>query len=65
MHTLRYKTTVIALEILKDILERYKNGTIKYKKQEPEKLWTSRDLTITKKIIARRNLKKYMSINYT
>lgn len=64
MHTLRTKTTIIALNILKDILERYKNGTIEYKKQEPAKLWTSRDLTITKKIIARRNLKKYIHANY-
>jgi len=58
IYTLRYKTTIIALEILKKVLDQYNDGTVEYQKQGPIQMWTSKDLTITKKIIARKNFKK-------
>jgi len=60
MHTLRYRTTVIALTVLKKVLDQYLNNSVEYQKQMPTKIWTSRELTIGKKIIARQNLKKYV-----
>ncbi|KPJ66671.1 MAG: hypothetical protein AMJ43_07250 [Coxiella sp. DG_40] len=60
IYTLRYKTTLIALEILKETIEKYKDGSIEYNKQEPSKLWTSKNMTIFKEIIARRNFNNYI-----
>jgi len=61
LYTLDYKTTVLAAQILVDVIQRFKDGTIEYRKQEgPGKLWLVRDLTIVRQLIARRNFKRYM-----
>jgi methionyl-tRNA formyltransferase len=60
IYTLRYKTTILAVDILKEVIDKYKNGTVEYKKQEKTKLWTSKNMTIIKEIIARRNFNKYI-----
>lgn len=61
MFTLRYKSTVLSLEVLKEIISQYNKGTVKYTKQKKSKLWTSKDMTIIKEIIARRNLRNYIN----
>lgn len=60
IYTLRYKTTILAVDILKEVIKRYENKTIEYKKQKKTKIWLSKDMTIFKQIIARRNLNKYL-----
>ena len=60
IHTLRYKTTLVAEELLLDVLAAYENNTVDYQKQKPAKLWTSKDLTIVKEYRARKNLRKYI-----
>jgi len=60
IYTLRYKTTIVALEILKKVIDRYVKGAVEYRSQGPTTVWASRDMTITKKIIARNNLRKYI-----
>lgn len=60
MATLRYKLTVLSLEVLKEVISQYQKGKVKYKKQEKSKLWTSKDMTVFKEIIARSNLSRYV-----
>ena len=64
IYMLRYKTTVIAIEILKEILSRYHKHTVEYHKQSPTKIWTSKRMSITRKVIARNNLKKYIKKSF-
>ena len=60
IYTLRGKTTMLAVEILKDVINKIKNGTLTYQKQEYAKAWSSKDLTIMKELAARRNLNRYI-----
>lgn len=59
--TLRYKTTKLAVDILKEVIEKYKNNSVDYVKQEKSKLFTWKKLTIGKEIKARHNLNKYIN----
>jgi len=58
--TLRCKTTILASDILKEVISDYIQGKIKYIKQAPGKTWTRKDLTIMKEVTARRNFKEYI-----
>lgn len=60
IYKLRYKTTKLAVEALKEAIDKYKKGKIRYKKQKKTKLWTFKGLTIIKQIIARRNFSRYI-----
>ena len=61
IYKLRHKTTLLAVEILKEVIDKYKNGTVEFREQEKTKLWTSRDMTIVKELIARRNFRRYIN----
>jgi len=58
--TLRHKTTDLAVDILKDVIEKYKTDTVEFTKQKKTKLWTQKRLTIGKEIKARKNFRKYI-----
>lgn len=60
IYTVRYKTTRLAVDILKELIEKYKNNTVFYREFEKTKLLTSKDLTLFKELRARKNLKKYI-----
>jgi len=60
IYTLRYKTTVLAIDILKEVIDKYENKIVEYKKQEKIKLYQSKNMTILKQMIARRNFNKYV-----
>jgi len=54
IYTLRYHTTLIALDILKKVIPRLVDRSIEYFKQPSEgKTWRAKDLTIWKQIVAR------------
>jgi hypothetical protein len=57
---LRYKTTVLTIDILKEVIDKYENNIVEYKKQEKTKLCLSKNMTILKQMIARRNFNKYI-----
>lgn len=60
IYTLEHKATMVAVELVKEILNKYKKQAVIYKKQTPSKLWREKDLTIVKMIAIRRNLRKYL-----
>jgi len=60
IYKLRARTTVLAAGILKVVIERYEAGTPEPRKQEKSKLWTAKELTILKELIARRNFRRYV-----
>lgn len=60
IYKLRYKTTMLAVDLLRDVLSKYSNGNVSYVTQERTKLWTSEKMTIVKQIKARYNFKKYI-----
>ena len=60
IYTLRYKTTLVALEVLKKTLDRFSKGEVTYKQQGPGNMWRSRDMTVIKKIVSRKNLNKFL-----
>ena len=60
IHTLRYKTTLLAVKLFKEVIDRYENGTVEYQQQQPSRLWTSRDLSAWKEYVARRNLSRHI-----
>jgi len=56
-HTLRYQTTRVAIDLLREVIDRYVAGTVTYRPQvSPTRLYTARELTIFKQLAARRNL---------
>lgn len=61
MHTLRYKTTHLAAELLIDVITQYKEGTVQREEQTiTTRPFTSRELTLAKQLAARRNLRRYV-----
>jgi hypothetical protein len=60
IHTLRYKTTLLAIEMLKGVIDQYRDGTVVYRPQQPSRLWTSRGLSAWKEYVARRNLGEHI-----
>lgn len=62
LYTLRYKTTLLAVKLLKEIIQQYLDSTVQYRKQEPSKLWTSKELTIFKEIVARYRFNHYLQL---
>ncbi len=60
IYKLRYKTTVLAAEVLRVALDNYEQGNVQYTRQEKSKLWTSRNLTLFKEIVARMNFRRYI-----
>ncbi len=61
IYKLRARTTVLAVEILKDIIEKAKNGTLYFEKQKSNsKTWSVKDITFTTELIARRNFSRYI-----
>jgi len=60
IHTLRAKTTMLAAQLLKEVIRGYAQAKVTYAKQGPGKTWRSKDLNLNKEIIARRNLKKHL-----
>lgn len=61
VYMLRYKTTLLSVDILKEVIARYIDGTVRYTPQPKTRLWTSGKLTIVKELIARRNFNRYVS----
>ncbi len=57
---LRYKTTRLAVDLLKEVIEKYKSDSVEYTKQPKTKLWTAKRLTIGKEIRARKNFDRYI-----
>ena len=60
IYKLRSKTTLLAVEILKEAIDKIKSGTLEYRRQEYSKPWSSKELTIRKELIARRNFDRYI-----
>lgn len=60
IYMLTYKTTMLAIDILREVIPKYITQTVEYRKQEKSKLWSSKDLSILKHIIARRNFNNYI-----
>ena len=60
IYMIRYKTTLLAVELLIEILKKFIQGNIHYQKQGIGKTWSGRQLTILKEIIARRNFNRYI-----
>jgi folate-dependent phosphoribosylglycinamide formyltransferase PurN len=61
LYMLRSKTTVLAAEILKDVINKVKSGTLEYQKQTlSAKAWSAKGLTPVKQLIVRRNFNKYI-----
>ena len=60
IYTLRYRTTILAIDILKEVIDQFQNGTVKYIKQETTKVWAGKKLTIFKEMKARNNFHKYI-----
>ncbi len=61
IYMLRYQTTVLTAELLKEVIADYKSGTIQYQKQEKTKLWTEKNMTLFKQIRARWNFWRHVS----
>ena len=60
IYSLESRTAMLAVDLLDEVLNKYKSGTISYRKQEQSTLWTDRELSITKRIAARSNFAKYV-----
>ena len=59
-HMLRGKTTVLAAEILNEVIDKIKKGALEYQKQELLTPWSVKDLTLGKRLAARRNFNRYI-----
>jgi len=62
IYKLQYKTTILALNLLREVINKYKNKTTIYKKQKKTKLWTFRSLTIIKLLQAKKNFNEYIKV---
>ncbi len=61
IYMLRAKTTVLAVEILKEVIEKAGKGTLRLEKQSGSaKTWSAKELTTRKELIARRNFNRYI-----
>ncbi len=60
IYTLRHKTTLLAIELLKEVIDKYKNDTVEFTPQQKTKLWTARRLTIVKEFKARKNFERHI-----
>ena len=60
IYMLRAKTTVLAVEILKEVIEKIENENLMYVKQKSTKPWSIKNLTIQKELMARKNFKNYL-----
>jgi methionyl-tRNA formyltransferase len=62
IHTLRYKTTRLAADLLIELIRQYRTGTVERITQPPTdtKPFTARDLTLSKQLAARRNLRRHV-----
>ena len=59
VYTLRYKTTLLAIDILKELIPQYENHSVQYRPQGMATTWKAKDMTLVKEIIARFNLVCY------
>lgn len=59
-YTVRARTTVLAVEILEEVIGRYKNGVVEYHKQACSKVWSAKGLSLIKEIKARANFYRYV-----
>jgi methionyl-tRNA formyltransferase len=60
IYTLRHKTTLLAIELLKEVIDKYKTDTIEFTPQKKTKLWTARKLTLVKEFKARKNFERHI-----
>lgn len=60
IYMLRTKTTILAVDILKDVIGKIKSGTLEYRPQVYSKPWSAKGLTIVKQLIVRRNFNRYI-----
>jgi methionyl-tRNA formyltransferase len=60
IHTLRHKTTLLAIDLLKEVIDKYKTDTVEFTPQKKTKLWTARRLTIVKEFKARKNFDRHI-----
>lgn len=64
IYTLRHKTTLLAIELLKEVIHKYRTDAIEFTPQKKTKLWTAKRLTIVKEFKARKNFDRHIkSIN--
>jgi methionyl-tRNA formyltransferase/ubiquinone/menaquinone biosynthesis C-methylase UbiE len=61
--TLRYKTTIVAVELLKDVISQFKKGNVHSEKQSYTKLWLAKNMTLFKRIIGYINFRRHMKYN--
>ena len=61
IYILRAKTTALAVEILKEVIEKLKQGVLHYEKQDYTKTWSAKNMTLLKELTARRNFKNYLN----